>query len=234
MGSFQYKLQHILNEGNIQGGSGFCFILQHKVNTAEFKKKIPNDSVPYTLDQKNCSITLWLRTLLVLYKSTIIWSWYPTWHGPDFTCNYMFKWWLLFVMFWFHTEVSFSWLAGNRRLRIMANDKVTLRGHLGVPDSVSGPLIVPLNYLVILHLNHQFSWKMYRFKGIPSTWLQKLYGSYCIGIVHFRPPDVPLRIFLTKSFLVICVRLLTTLGPTVVQSWPFLKVDLGEKFNIAF
>ena len=27
-----------------------------------------------------------------------------------------------------------------------------LRGHLGVPDSVSEPLIVPLNYLVILHL----------------------------------------------------------------------------------
>ena len=28
---------------------------------------------------------------------------------------------------------------------------VILRGHLGVPDTVSGPLIVPLNYLVILH-----------------------------------------------------------------------------------
>ena len=26
-----------------------------------------------------------------------------------------------------------------------------LRGHLGVPDTVSGPLNVPLNYLVILH-----------------------------------------------------------------------------------
>ena len=29
-----------------------------------------------------------------------------------------------------------------------------LRGHLGVPDTVSEPLIVPLNYLVILHLIH--------------------------------------------------------------------------------
>ncbi len=26
-----------------------------------------------------------------------------------------------------------------------------LRGHLGVPDTVSGPLIVPLNYPVVLH-----------------------------------------------------------------------------------
>ncbi len=33
------------------------------------------------------------------------------------------------------------------------NQKWTnLRGHLGVPDTVSGPLIVPSNYLVILHL----------------------------------------------------------------------------------
>ncbi len=29
-------------------------------------------------------------------------------------------------------------------------------------------------------------------KGIPSTQLQKLYASIGIGIVHFRPPDVPL------------------------------------------
>ncbi len=29
-----------------------------------------------------------------------------------------------------------------------------LRGHLGVPDTVSEPLNVPLNYLVILHLIH--------------------------------------------------------------------------------
>ncbi len=41
----------------------------------------------------------------------------------------------------------------------------------------------PLKYLVTL---------MYRFKGIPSTWLQKLYVSIGIGIVHFRSPDVPL------------------------------------------
>ncbi len=34
---------------------------------------------------------------------------------------------------------------------------------------------------------------MYRFKGIPSTWLQKLHAFIGIGIVHFRPPDVPLR-----------------------------------------
>ena len=33
----------------------------------------------------------------------------------------------------------------------------------------------------------------YMFKGIPSTWLQKFYVSISIGIVHFRPPDVPLR-----------------------------------------
>ncbi len=33
-----------------------------------------------------------------------------------------------------------------------------LRGHLGVPDTVSEPLIVPLNYLVILHLIHVKSW----------------------------------------------------------------------------
>ncbi len=60
-----------------------------------------------------------------------------------------------------------------------------LRGHLGVPDTVSEPLIVPLNYLV-----------MYRFKGIPSTWLQKLNASNMskgIEIVHFGPPDVPLK-----------------------------------------
>ncbi len=34
---------------------------------------------------------------------------------------------------------------------------------------------------------------MYRFKGIPSTWFQKLNASTGIGIVHLGPPDIPLR-----------------------------------------
>ncbi len=55
-----------------------------------------------------------------------------------------------------------------------------LRGHLGVPDTVSEPLIVPLNYLAILHL-------------ISRTLLQKLNASTVIGIVHLGPPDVPLK-----------------------------------------
>ena len=42
--------------------------------------------------------------------------------------------------------------------------------------------------------NYWFSWKMYRFKGIPSTWLQKLNASTGIGIVHLGPPDIPLRL----------------------------------------
>ncbi len=29
-------------------------------------------------------------------------------------------------------------------------------------------------------------------KGYPSTWLQKLYASKAIGIVHLGPPDVPI------------------------------------------
>ncbi len=33
-----------------------------------------------------------------------------------------------------------------------------LKGHLGVPDTVSEPLIVPLNYLVILH----WSWTIFQ------------------------------------------------------------------------
>ncbi len=32
-----------------------------------------------------------------------------------------------------------------------------------------------------------------RFKGIPSTWLQKLNASTCIRTVHPGPPDIPLR-----------------------------------------
>ncbi len=93
-----------------------------------------------------------------------------------------------------------------------------LRGHLGVSDTVSGPLIVPLNYLVILHLihlkvyitspsqmengqNYRFSWKMYRFKGIPSTWLQKLNASTGIGIVQLGPPDVPLKMLIFTGSL---------------------------------
>ncbi len=89
------------------------------------------------------------------------------------------------------------------------NETFCLRGHLGVPDTVSGPLIVPLNYLTILHLirlkayilwNTDKCWKWYRFKGIPSTWLQKLYASIGVGIVHFRPPDVPLTSALKKYY----------------------------------
>ena len=62
---------------------------------------------------------------------------------------------------------------------------LVLRGHLGVLDTVSEPLIVPL-------------------KGIPSTWLQKLNASTGIGIVHLGPPDIPL-----KSFL-ICILVIYT------------------------
>ncbi len=31
------------------------------------------------------------------------------------------NWWVLFIMLWFHTEVSFNWLVGERRLRIMSS-----------------------------------------------------------------------------------------------------------------
>ncbi len=84
-----------------------------------------------------------------------------------------------------------------------ASSKMLLRGHLGVPDTVSEPLIVPLNYLVILHLIHlkAYSWKMYRFKGIPSTWLQKLNASTGVGIVHLRPPNIPLRLTINPRCL---------------------------------
>ncbi len=81
-----------------------------------------------------------------------------------------------------------------------------LRGHLGVPDTVSGPLIVPLNYLVIVKRKwmlmvritdspNTFRWPSGGLKRIPSTWLQKLYAFTGIGIVHLRPPDVPLKGF---------------------------------------
>ncbi len=42
---------------------------------------------------------------------------------------------------------------------------------------------------------------MYRFKGIPSTQLQKLTASTGIGIVHLRPPDVPLMRVWSDAFL---------------------------------
>ncbi len=85
-----------------------------------------------------------------------------------------------------HPEINTIYLHSISTL-ILGN--INLRGHLGVPDTVSGLLIVPLNYLVILHWIHP---KAYRFKGITSTCLQKLYASTGIGIVHLGPPDVPL------------------------------------------
>ena len=66
---------------------------------------------------------------------------------------------------------------------------IKLRGHLGVPDIVSEPVIVPLNYLVILHLIH----------------LKKLSASTGIGIVHLGPPDIPLGQFITKIILLASV-----------------------------
>ncbi len=74
---------------------------------------------------------------------------------------------------------------------------IILRGHLEVPDIVSEPLIVPLNFLVILlliHLKAYILWKADRLKGILSTWLQKLNASTGIEIVHLGPPDIPLTI----------------------------------------
>ncbi len=44
-----------------------------------------------------------------------------------------------------HTQASIGKAYAN------SGENLNLRGHLGVPDTVSGPLIVPLNYLVILH-----------------------------------------------------------------------------------
>ncbi len=38
-----------------------------------------------------------------------------------------------------------------QKVRYHGQSMVLLRGHLGVSDTVSGPLIVPLNYPVILH-----------------------------------------------------------------------------------
>ncbi len=48
------------------------------------------------------------------------------------------------------------------KLFVVQSVSCLLRGHLGVPDTVSEPLIVPLNYLVILHLIHL---NAYRFEG---------------------------------------------------------------------
>ena len=55
-----------------------------------------------------------------------------------------------------------------------------LRGHLGLPETVSEPLIVPLNYLVILHLIHLKAYTL-GFLLVCST----RSSTYCSGRSSF-------------------------------------------------
>ena len=50
------------------------------------------------------------------------------WAWPS-TCKS--KWKVLFIMLWFHTELSFSWLVGDRWVRIMSSGILNSRGPSG-------------------------------------------------------------------------------------------------------
>ncbi len=53
---------------------------------------------------------------------------------------------------WHHAKLMMSILLGLFWEDVLLSTLLILRGHLGVPDTVSESLIVPLHYLVILHL----------------------------------------------------------------------------------
>ena len=125
-------------------------------------------------------------------------SWITVWSGLQ--CGTRGKWiikgqrlitpsFFFFIYMIYMIYMKYKWLTScHYWIRLLCNiEKKTstptflygsfwLRGHLGVPDTVSGPLMVPLNYLVILHLIHLKAYTLWN-------------ADKCIGLRGFKAHD---------------------------------------------